>query len=166
MQLYFIVATLCKMNAIPRKTCLISFHSVHTWSQSGVDQSESIMKFYESVTHTPPTLPSLVRARVKLMQNEVLQTLGFLLHLSSRPLICHGVRTCGVGDLHDPVRENNQWCFVLHGGRFHLLKALPSATSREITHSVVNYLFSGSLVSIHVHREMAMLIPNKCALPG
>lgn len=40
------------MSAIAREACLISPHSVHTWSQSGVDQTESIMEFYEAVTLT------------------------------------------------------------------------------------------------------------------
>lgn len=45
-------ASLCKMSAIAREACLISPHSVHTWSQSGVDQTESIMELYEAVTLT------------------------------------------------------------------------------------------------------------------
>lgn len=50
---HIILACLCvKMKAGARETCLISPHSVRTWSKSGVDQSEYIMEFYESVTHT------------------------------------------------------------------------------------------------------------------
>lgn len=167
MQPFLFGMSLYKMKAIARESCLISPHSVHTWSQSGVDQSESIIEFYDSVTHTPPTLPSAVQAWVKTNAEWSNADSRF-----STPSQLHTLNLSWCQDLRrwrplmTPVRENNRQHFVVHGGRFHLLKALPSTTSREITHSVINYLFSGSLAVIHVHRELAILIPNKCALSG
>lgn len=126
------------MSSIARETCLISPHSVHTWSQSGVDQSESIMEFYDSChTHTPPTLSNPVWAWVKTNEEWSNADSRF-----STPSQLHTLNLSWCQDLQrwwplmTPVRENNQWSFVVRGGRFHLLKALPSATSREITHSL------------------------------
>lgn len=122
---------------------------------------------FTRLSHSPHTLPSPVRAWVKTNAEWSNADSRF-----STPSQLHTLNLSWCQDLRrwwplmTPVRENNWRCFVVRGGRFHLLKALPSATSREITHFVINYLFSGSLASIHVHWEMAILIPNKCALSG
>lgn len=119
------------------------------------------------LSHTPSTLPSIVRAWVKTNAEWSNADSSF-----STPSQLHSLNLSRCQDLRcwwplmTPVRENNQWHFVVRGGRFHLLKASPSATSREIIHSVINYLFTESLAFIHVHWEMVILIPNKCALSG